>query len=68
MMYNLIKQSNSGLKIKPFADEMVSNKLCFYHEIFFATRTRVSWKIEKSVTLSGVCPDWPVYAALLSDR
>ncbi len=31
---------------------MISNKLCFYHEIFFATGTRVSLKSEKSVTLS----------------
>ncbi len=36
----------------PFAAKLVSSELCFYRDIFFATRTRVSWKIEKSVTLS----------------
>ncbi len=52
MTYNLIKQCNSnGYKMMPLADKLV-NKPCFYHEIFFATRTRVSQKNEKSVTLS----------------
>ncbi len=45
MMYNLIKQCDSGWK---FAAKLVSNKPCFYQDIFFAIRTRV----EKSVTLS----------------
>ncbi len=52
MMYNLIKQCNSGGKMTPFAAKLISNKLCFYHEIFFATRMRVSQKNEKLVTLS----------------
>ncbi len=51
-MYNLIKQCNSGWKITPFAAKLVSNKPCFYQDIFFATRTRVSRKNEKPVTLS----------------
>ncbi len=42
---------NSGWKMTPFADKLVSNKSCFHHDIFFATRTRVG-KNEKSVTLS----------------
>ncbi len=60
MMYNLIKQCNSGWKMTPFALQLVSNKPCFYHDIFFATRTRVSlsW-------LAGLCClswDGPVYS------
>ncbi len=38
IMYNLIEQCNSCWKMTP----LVSNKSCFYHNIFFATRTRVS--------------------------
>ncbi len=52
MLYNLIKQCNSGWKMTPFAAKLVSNKACFYHDIFFATRTRVSQKNEKSVIIS----------------
>ncbi len=55
MMYNLIKQCNSGWKMTPFAAKLVSNKLCFYHNIFFAAKARVSWKNERSVTLSVLC-------------
>ncbi len=51
-MYNLIKQCNSGWKMTPFTAKLVSNKSCLYHDIFFATGTRVSQKNEKSVTLS----------------
>ncbi len=51
-MYNLIKRCNSGWKMTPFDAKLVSNKSCFYHDIFFATRTRVPWKNEKSVILS----------------
>ncbi len=40
-MYNLTKQCDSGWKMTPFAAKLVSNKLCFYHDIFFATGTRV---------------------------
>ncbi len=39
-------------KMTPFASKLVSNKPCFYQDIFFATGTRVSWKNEKSVMLS----------------
>ncbi len=35
-----------------FAAKLVSSKFCFYHEIFFTTGTRVSWKNEKSAMLS----------------
>ncbi len=34
------------------AAKLVCNKPCFYHDIFFANGMRVSWKNEKSVTLS----------------
>ncbi len=51
-MYNMIKQCNIHWKMTPFAAKLVSSKPCFYHEIFFATGTRVSKKNEKSVTLS----------------
>ncbi len=51
-MYNLIKQCNSGWSMTPFAAKLVSNKCCFYHDIFFATNTRVLWKDEKPVSLS----------------
>ncbi len=36
----------------PFTANLVSNKPCFYSDIFFAIRTRVLQKNEKSVTLS----------------
>ncbi len=52
MMSYLIKQCNSGLKMTPFTAKLVSNKPCFNHDIFFATKMRVSRKNEKSVTLS----------------
>ncbi len=51
MMYNLIKQCNRGWKMTPFADKLVSIKLCFYQDIFFATGSRILWKNEKPVTL-----------------
>ncbi len=54
-MYNLIKQWSSGWKMTLFAAKLVSNKSCFYHEIFFATGTSVYRKNEKSVTLSVLC-------------
>ncbi len=53
MMFNLIKQCNSGWKMTPFDAKLVSNKPCFYHEIFFAAGTRVSWKNKKSVYMYG---------------
>ncbi len=34
----------------PFTAKLVSNKPCFYRDIFFATRMRVSQESEKSVT------------------
>ncbi len=36
----------------PFAAELVSDKPCFYHDIFFAIGTRVLQKNGKSLTLS----------------
>ncbi len=50
-MYTLIKQCNSGWKMTLFTAKLVSNKPCFYHDTFFATRTRVPGKNEKSVML-----------------
>ncbi len=68
-MYNLIKQCNSGWKMIPLATKLFSNKLCFYHDIFFATEMRVSWKNGKIAdALRTLCPNLPVYADLLSDR
>ncbi len=52
MMTHLIKQCNRGWKMTPFAVKSVSNKSCFYCDFFFATRTRVSQKNEKSLMLS----------------
>ncbi len=63
LMYNLIKQCNSGWKMTPFAAKLASNKLCFYHEIFFFT---VIWKI--SDALCTLSPDWPFYVVILSDK
>ncbi len=68
-MYDLIKQSDSSLKMTPFAAKLVSNKLCFYQDIFFSTGTRASRKkLKISDALCTLCPDSPVYAAFLSDR
>ncbi len=36
----------------PLVAELVSNKPCFYHDIFFATGTRVLWENEKSEMFS----------------
>ncbi len=52
MMYNLIKQCNSGWKMTPFTAKSVCNKPYLYHDIFFATGTRVLQRNEKSVMLS----------------
>ncbi len=35
-----------------FAAKLVSDKACFYYDIFFAMRTKVLGENEKSVTLS----------------
>ncbi len=51
-MYNLTKQCNTGWKMTPIAAKLVSSELCFYHDIFFANRTRILPKNETSVTLS----------------
>ncbi len=67
-MYNLIKQCKSGWKMTPFAVKLISNKPCFCHDVFFATGMKVLWKNKKSDALCTLCPDWPVYAVLLSDR
>ncbi len=52
MMYNLIKQHNSGWKMTPYAAKLVSNKPCLYHDIFFATWTRFLWKSQCFSVLS----------------
>ncbi len=35
-----------------FTAKLIFSKSCFYHDIFFATRTKVLWKNEKSAMLS----------------
>ncbi len=52
MLHNLIKQCNSGWKMTPITAKLVSNKPCFYHVIFFDTKTKVLRKNEKSIKLS----------------
>ncbi len=52
IMYDLIKQCNSGWKRTSFAAKLVSNGSCFYGDIFVATGMKVLWKNEKSFMLS----------------
>ncbi len=65
LMYNLIKQCNSGWKMTPFTVKLVSNKPCFCHDILSQRDEGFVEKWKISDALSTLCPNSLVYAALL---